>query len=453
MNRKGKILIIDDNEDVLFALNTILSRYVEKVKVGTKPESIVHFLTDFSPDIILLDMNFSQEMSSGKEGFFWLEKILKMDPDAIVVMMTAYADTAKAVQAIKSGATDFIAKPWDNDKLIATINAALKLKNSQNQVDNFKNQLHTLSGDQNVEIIGESEQIKDIFKIIEKMSDTEANILILGENGTGKDLIARTIHNNSPRSDKAFFTIDLGSISESLFESELFGYERGAFTDAKKEKQGRIEIASGGTLFLDEIGNLSLPMQAKLLTAIEKKNISRLGSVKNSPIDIRLITATNADLGKLVNEGCFRQDLLYRINTIEICLPPLRERGNDILLLADYFLMKFSYKYKKELRGLSNSAKKILMAYSWPGNVRELQNIIERAVILSSSKLLQADDFGILNKFKNNASNNLDVLNLEKLEGQAIERALSLSEGNVNKAAELLGISRFALYRKLNKNE
>lgn len=452
MDIKGKILVIDDNEDILFSLHALLSKYVEKVKVNTNPEKILHFIADFSPDIILLDMNFTKDVSSGKEGFFWLDKILKNNPNTVVIMMTAYADTDKAVQAIKSGATDFISKPWENDKLVATVNTALKLRYSQNEIDNLKSQLYTLNRDQSVEIIGQSEPMQEIFRTIKKISDTEANILILGENGTGKDLIARTIHNNSPRNDKAFVTIDLGSISESLFESELFGHEKGAFTDAKKEKQGRIEVASGGTLFLDEIGNLSPSMQAKLLTTIEKRSISRLGSVKNTPVDIRLISATNANLDNLVDNGTFRQDLLYRFNTIEIHLPALRERGNDVLLLADYFLLKYSNKYKKEIKGIAHTAKKRLTAYSWPGNVRELQNVIERAVILASGRLLQTEDFNMLNKTKINDTKIIE-LDLARLEEQAIEKALQLSNGNMNKAAEMLGISRFSLYRKLNKNE
>lgn len=452
MDKKGRILVIDDNEDILFAIHALLSKYVEKVKVNTNPEKILHFITEFSPDIILLDMNFTKDMSSGREGFFWLDKIVKTAPNIVVIMMTAYADTDKAVQAIKAGATDFISKPWENEKLVATINTALKLRYSQNEVDNLKSQLYTLNRDQSVEIIGQSGPMQEIFRTIEKISDTEANILILGENGTGKDLIARTIHNNSPRNDKAFVTIDLGSISESLFESELFGYEKGAFTDAKKEKQGRIEVASGGTLFLDEIGNLSPSMQAKLLTTIEKRSISRLGSVKNTPVDIRLISATNANLDNLVDNGTFRQDLLYRFNTIEIHLPALRERGNDVLLLADYFLLKYSNKYKKEIKGIAHTAKKRLTAYSWPGNVRELQNVIERAVILASGRLLQTEDFNMLNKTKINDTKIIE-LDLARLEEQAIEKALQLSNGNMNKAAEMLGISRFSLYRKLNKNE
>lgn len=451
MDKRGKILIIDDNEDVLFALHTLLSKYVEKVKVSTQPEKISGFMTDFNPDIIILDMNFNKDMSSGKEGFYWLDKILKLDSKAVVILMTAYADTAKAVQAIKSGATDFISKPWEKDKLLATIYSALKMKEVRKEVSDLKTRLQSLTAGQSFEVIGESEKMQEVFELIEKMADTEANILILGENGTGKDLIAHTIHNHSPRAEKIFIPIDLGSIAETLFEGELFGYEKGAFTDAKKEKQGRIEIASEGTLFLNEIANLSPAMQAKLLTTIEEKQIHRLGSVQPIPIDVRFIAATNADIYSLIDKGEFRQDLLYRINTIEIYLPPLRERGGDIILLADHFLSKYNLKYKKEIKSISGEAKKALESYAWPGNVRELQNVIERAVILSSGRMLQLHDFQVLQKRRSSKLKNNEVLNLEQLEQQAIERALMISEGSMTKAAEILGISRFTLYRKLNK--
>lgn len=449
MDKRGKILIVDDNEDVLFALNALLSSYTEKIKVITNPENIEKFIDNFQPDIIMLDMNFQKDVISGNEGFFWLEKILKNDPNAVVILMTAYADTDKAVQAIKAGATDFIPKPWEKEKLLATINSALRLKESQNEVSVLKNKMSLLSADMPNDIIGESEPMQNIFSMIEKLSGTDANILLLGENGTGKDLIARTIHHTSPRSKEVFISIDLGSISESLFESELFGYEKGAFTDAKKEKQGRMEIASGGTLFLDEIGNLSLPMQAKMLTAIEKRYISRLGSTKNIPIDVRLISATNINIYQEVEEGNFRQDLLYRINTIELHIPPLRERGNDVILLANFFLDKFNHKYKKDVNGLSQDAKRKLNSYGWPGNVRELQNAVERAVILSSGKMLKADDFILTSNESKRVKN--ETLNLELLEQEAIEKAIQRSNGNLNKAAEILGISRFALYRKMNK--
>jgi len=451
MDTKGKILIIDDNEDVLFALHVLLKNQVEKIKVSTNPEKIESFMQSFQPDVILLDMNFRQDVSSGQEGFFWLNRILQIDPQAIVILMTAYADTEKAVQAIKAGAIDFISKPWEKEKLQATLSSAFKLKASQIEIDSLKRQVEVLNPvDTTYEIIGESEAMQEIYSIIEKLSDTDANILILGENGTGKDLIARAVYHHSPRSKQVFASIDLGTIPDSLFESELFGYEKGAFTDARKDKAGRMESASGGTLFLDEIGNLSLPMQAKILTAIEKRKISRLGSTQARAIDIRLICATNADIYKEVESGNFRQDLLYRVNTIEIRIPPLRERGNDILLLAEYFLQKFALKYKKEFRGIAAEAQKKLLNYPWPGNVRELQNIVERAVVLSSGNLLKADDFllQISNKKKEREA---EILNLEQLEQKAIEQALDRSDGNLNKAAELLGISRFALYRKIKK--
>lgn len=450
MDKRGKILLVDDNEDVLFALNALLLPYVEKIKVTTMPDKIEKYLEDYQPDVILLDMNFQRDTVSGKEGFFWLDRILKADPSSVVILMTAYADTEKAVQAIKAGATDFISKPWENEKLLATVLSGLKLKESQKQVDTLKSQMQVLNSAPALEIIGESEAMQDVFSLIEKLSDTDANILILGENGTGKDLVAKAIYHNSPRSKDVFVSIDLGSISESLFESELFGYEKGAFTDAKKEKPGRMEIASGGTLFLDEIANLSLPMQAKMLTAIEKKSITRLGSTQNISIDVRFISATNADIYQMVEDGDFRQDLLYRINTVEIHIPPLRDRGNDIVLLAEHFLNKYAHKYKKDVQGFSADVRKKLISYSWPGNVRELQNAIERAVILSNGRHLRAEDF-VLSSNGLRKRKEKEDLNLETIEREAIEKALKLSNGNLNKAADMLGISRFALYRKINK--
>jgi len=452
MEKTGKILVVDDNEDVLFALNVLLAPHVEKVKVTTNPESIPRFMEEFRPDVVLLDMNFSKDAISGVEGFHWLERILRIDPSATVLMITAYADTAKAVQAIKSGATDFIPKPWERDKLLATINSAVRLGESRRRNEELQNRISAVNIENTDAMIGESEGMKEIFSMIGKVAATEANILILGESGTGKDLIARNIHNKSPRVGEIFVNIDLGTISESLFESELFGYEKGAFTDARKDKQGRIEIASGGTLFLDEITNLSPAMQAKMLTVLEKKYVSRLGSTKNIPVDVRLISATNADIYKAVGDGRFRQDLLYRINTIEINIPPLRERGDDVILLAGHFLDKFGRKYKKRLGGLSRDAVKKLMAYPWPGNVRELQNAVERAVILSQGKLLGGEDFVLVAGGGTHKKDNGN-LNLETLEQDAIRRAVAQADGNLNKAAELLGITRFALYRKMNRDE
>ena len=452
MEAKGKILIVDDNEDVLFALNLLLESYVEKVKVTTQPSRIEHFMKTFEPDVILLDMNFRRDAISGQEGFDCLEQILQLDPQAVVLFMTAYADTEKAVRAIKSGATDFIPKPWEKEKLLATLSSAVKLRESRREVKQLKERVEALSGqgEDLPEMIGRSEAMQQVFSTIHKQSETDANILILGENGTGKDLVARSLRFFSPRKDSPFVTIDLGSVPETLFESELFGYEKGAFTDARKAKAGRMEIASGGTLFLDEIGNLSLAMQSKLLTAIEKRKISRLGATASIPIDVRLICATNANIRQMVEEGTFRQDLLYPINTIEIHIPPLRERGEDVLLLADYFLQRFNHKYKKEINGLNREAKQKLMRYAWPGNVREIQHAIERAVIMSDASLLRPNDF-MLKPQPEKKSELEEILNLEQLEKRAIELALKRCGGNVSQAAELLGVTRYALYRKMEK--
>lgn len=450
MSKLGKILIIDDNEDILFALNLLLQPHVEKVKVTTQPDRIVHFMETFAPDVILLDMNFTKDADSGREGFFWLEKIKETDPDAVVIFVTAYSDTEKAVQAIKAGATDFIPKPWAKDKLLATVASAVELRRRRAEVSQLKKQVAALESNLSFpEIIGESQVMQSLFETIDKLKHTDANILILGENGTGKDLIANLLYCCSPRAGKPFVHIDLGAIPETLFESELFGYEKGAFTDAKKEKAGRFEIASGGTLFLDEIGNLTPATQMKLLTAIEKQQIMRLGGTAPIHINVRLLCATNADIHEMVARGGFRQDLLYRINTIELHIPPLRERGKDIELLAHHFLHRFAKKYKKDIRNISISALRKLNAYNWPGNVRELQHAMERAVILASGYALSADDFMLkpapVRKTKS------ENLNLEELEQSAIEKALEQADGNMNQAAGLLGISRFALYRKMEK--
>lgn len=450
MGKQGKILIVDDNEDILFALNLLLQPHMEKVKVTTQPERIEYFMETFRPDVILLDMNFTKDSDSGREGFHWLKKIRKDDPDAVVIFITAYADTEKAVRAIKAGATHFIPKPWEKEKLLATVSAAIELRKNRSEVTQLKQKVAAFESNRNIpEIIGESEAMQSLFETIDKLKETDANILILGENGTGKDLIANLLRCCSPRADKPFVHIDLGTIPGQLFESELFGHEKGAFTDAKQEKQGRFEIASGGTLFLDEIGNLTPDMQAKLLTAIEKQQFTRLGSTLPLSINVRLICATNADIHEMVAGGEFRQDLLYRINTIELHIPPLRERGKDIELLAKHFLQRYSKKYKKDIRTISAQAIKKLSDYNWPGNVRELQHAIERAVILASGFTLSADDFILKSTaYRKSKSENL---NLDQLEREAIEKALTQSGGNMNRAAELLGISRFTLYRKIEK--
>lgn len=443
-------MIVDDNEDILFALNLLLQTHVEKVKVTTKPERIEHFMETFEPDVILLDMNFNKDADSGQEGLQWLQKIKQINSDMVVIFITAYAEMQLAVEAIKMGATDFIPKPWEREKLLATIVSAVELSHKRKEVSNLKQKVAALESNRAfTEIIGESKQILSLFETVDKLKDTDANILILGENGTGKDLFANLIYQTSLRATKPFVCIDLGTIPEQLFESELFGHEKGAFTDAKVEKPGRFEIAAGGTLFLDEIGNLSHPMQSKLLSAIEKQQIIRLGSTRHVPINVRLICATNADIHELVAAGEFRQDLLYRINTIELHIPPLRDRKGDIEMLANHFLDRYKKKYKKDIKNISTSAIKKLNEYPWPGNVRELQHAIERAVILSSGFTLLPDDF-ILKPATAHRHKEMN-LNLEHLEMNAIEIALKKSEGNMNQAAEMLGISRFTLYRKIEK--
>ena len=395
----GKILIIDDNEDVLFALNLLLKTHCGKVKAMRSPERIVHFMTDFRPDIVLLDMNFTRDTVSGEEGMECLQTILKLDPNAVVVMMTAYADTEKAVQAIKAGATDFVSKPWDNGKLLATLHAAMKLRRSQADAIRLKERVEALSAEREEacpELIGESDCMKRVADTVAQIGDTDVNVLLLGENGTGKDVLAHLLLAHSARSAEPFVRIDVGAVPETLFESELFGHEKGAFTDARREKAGRMEAAHGGTLFLDEIGNLPLPMQAKLLTALEKRVITRLGGTEQIPIDVRLICATNAQIRHEVEQGRFRQDLLYRINTIELRIPPLRERGEDILLLAEFFLGRTARKYHKAVTGINREARQKLMRYAWPGNVRELSNALQKALVFNSGAPVSIRDLQLV---------------------------------------------------------
>ncbi|MHC1705447.1 MAG: sigma-54-dependent transcriptional regulator [Tenuifilaceae bacterium] len=456
MNKKaGKILVVDDNEDILFALKLLLKPHIELIHTSSDPFDIPNLLGKESYDVILLDMNFTKDAISGQEGYSWLEKILSIDPGAVVIFITAYGDAEKAVKAIKAGATDFILKPWQNEKLIATVSAALKLKRSQQEVDSLKMKQQEISEvlDQPFhEFIGNSEQMKSVFATIQKVAKTDANVLILGENGTGKELVARALHRNSPRSGEVFISIDLGSLAETLFESELFGHEKGAFTDAKKEKPGRFEIASGGTLFLDEIGNLTIPMQAKLLTVIERREVTRVGANKPKNIDVRLICATNINIHQMISESLFRQDLLYRVNTVEIHLPPLRERQGDIALLTKHFIHIYAKKYKKDINNLSSEALKKLNIYHWPGNVRELQHAIERAIIMCDSNLLQPDDFFLSSsKQAKSTESEYDTNNLEEVEKAIINKVLKQYQGNITLAANELGITRTSLYRRMEK--
>ena len=449
VKKNGKILVIDDNEDVLFALNLLLKPLVEDIRVAKNPEQIDRFYDLLHPDVVLLDMNFTRDAISGEEGFEWLEHILHRDAQAVVILMTAYADADKAVRALKSGATDFITKPWDNSKLLATLFAGVELSQERHKNRLLEQRMEVAAATEAPTLIGESPVMQRVMQTVEQVAPTDANVLILGENGTGKDVIARQLCALSHRAAKPFVSIDLGSVPEQLFESELFGYEKGAFTDARKAKAGRMETASGGTLFLDEIGNLPLPLQAKLLAALERREISRIGSTQVTPIDVRLLCATNADIHTEVAEGRFREDLLYRINTIEITIPPLRERGEDIILLAEHFLATYAHKYNKVVKELNRDARQRLLRHTWPGNVRELMHAVERAVLLAKGSSLCAQDFVL--KDSSRRTSQTQTLNLERLEQEAIERAMIIAGGSVTKAAELLGITRFALYRKLNK--
>ena len=450
----GKILAIDDNEDILFALKLLLKNHVELIQTETNPEKIPEFLHNENYDVILLDMNFTKDAISGQEGFEWLTKITEIDPDAVVVFITAYGDAEKAVKAIKLGATDFVLKPWQNEKLLATISSAIKLRRSKSEATDLRKKQKEISAIQDQpfhEFIGNSPEMHQVFTTIKKVAKTDANILILGENGTGKELVARALHRNSLRKDEVFMSVDLGSIAETLFESELFGHMKGSFTDAKKDKPGRFEIASGGTLFLDEIGNLSLPMQVKLLTVLERREVTRVGANKSNPIDVRLICATNNDIHQLVQDESFRQDLLYRVNTVEIHLPSLRERVSDIPLLADHFLAIYSKKYRKKIKGINADAMKKMNQYQWPGNVRELQHALERAVIMSDSDILESDDFLLTTRSEKVAEIEIDTYNLDEVEKNIIVKVLKQNQGNVTQAATILGLTRTSLYRRMEK--
>lgn len=447
----GKLFIIDDNEDVLFSLRFLLEPYCKAIEVATSPEKALEKGKYFKPDVWLADMNFRTDANSGREGFALLKEILAQDPDAVVILMTAYSDTDKAVRAIKAGAADFIAKPWDKDKLLATLTASFRARSLKKEVQKLSQKMEAISeaAHSTTEVIGESPAMTQVMQWVEKVSGTNANVLILGENGTGKDLIAQLLHERSDRSGSPMISIDLGAVPESLFESELFGYEKGAFTDARREKPGRVEVASGGTLFLNEIGNLSHAMQAKLLQVLETRTVQRLGAVQPIPIDVRLICATNLQLAAAVENGTFREDLMYRINTVEIQLPPLRERGRDIILLARHFLIKYAARYGKAVPSISRESENKLLKYHWPGNIRELQHVMERAVIFTSGAVLTPDS--LLLSPISPSSKKTETLNLEELERNAIQKALYNVQGNVSRASELLGITRFALYRKMEK--
>jgi DNA-binding NtrC family response regulator len=452
----GKVLVVDDDEDVLQAARLFLKQHAAAVHTEKDPHKISTLIKNLSYDVILLDMNFTRDVTSGQEGFYWLNKIFEIDPTAVVILVTAFGDVDMAVKAIKEGATDFILKPWRNEKLLATLSAALNLRRYRLEVANLKSRQKQLFADMDQpfhDFIGSSPAMQKVFDTIQKVSGTDVNVLILGENGTGKELVARALHRSSNRGEEVFIGVDMGAISETLFESELFGHIKGAFTDARKDRIGRFELASGGTLFLDEIGNLPLALQAKILRVLETRQVIPLGSNTPRPIDIRLICATNMPIHDMVNKNEFRQDLLYRVNTVEIPLPPLRDRQEDIPLLAEYFLNLYCHKYKKPLKKIGSPAQKKLSAHHWPGNVRELQHAIERAVILGDSAILQPEDFFFPAASKEGGKPALDFddYNLETVEKTVIARVLGLHKGNVSKAAQELGLTRTSLYRRMEK--
>ena len=454
MKKDATILIIDDEEDILFSLRMLLQQHYTKVYSENNPYHIPRSLHQYNPEVVLLDMNFKVSRTKGEEGLHWLKKIKELNPDLPVIMMTAYSDIETAISAIKNGATDFVEKPWRNEKLIATLNTALALSHSKVALHKAETQQEFLQKDINQsfgEIIGNSAVIKDLKKIIEKVAPTDANVLLLGENGTGKELIARMIHKVSKRKSKIFMGVDLGAITESLFESELFGHVKGAFTGADKNKIGRFEAASGGTLFLDEIGNLPLSSQPKLLQTLENKQIFPVGSANSIPVDVRIISATNMPLNKMIEEDSFREDLLYRINTVEISIPPLRERENDIIILAEHFLNLYRKKYFKESLIFHEDTLEKLMKYPWYGNIRELQHSVERAIILSENEQLMPADFALATKSATPQTKEMETLNLEEIEAITVRKALIKHHGNISKAAAELGLTRPALYRRMDK--
>ncbi|MBK7712148.1 MAG: sigma-54-dependent Fis family transcriptional regulator [Bacteroidales bacterium] len=452
--QKGNILIVDDNKSILSTLEILLSPEFQVVTTLTNPNQILSELRKKDYNLVILDMNFSAGINTGNEGIYWLGRIKESNPELSVVMITAYGDIDLAVKALKAGASDFILKPWDNNKLIATIKLAIQLNLSKEEVRHLREREKELKKEITPEqkvIIGSSSQWTGVINMVKKVARTDANVLITGENGTGKELIAQEIHRLSHRADEILVSVDMGSLSETLFESELFGHMKGAFTDARETRQGKFEIAHKGTLFLDEIGNLSFHLQAKLLAAIENRHISRIGSNQVIPTDIRLICATNKNIEEMVNSGLFREDLLYRINTIHIELPALRERGRDIELLAEFFLKKYMSKYGKPNLKINQQAIERLQNYPWPGNIRELQHTIEKAVILCDSDIIKADDLYLrqLSHFTNNQS----FATLQEMEEKMIQQALEKNNGNFTAAAEQLGITRQTLYNRIKKTE
>ncbi len=464
MKQPGNILIVDDDEDILVAGKLLLKRHFESVAVTNSPEQLPKLMANNGFHAILLDMNFGPGESSGQQGYLWLDRILQLDPNAVVLMITAHGGVDDAVEAMKKGATDFITKPWQNEKLVASVSAAVKLGQSKHETQRLKRTNQALVEASNYEastpIMGDSEAMQQVHRIIAKAAPTEANVLILGENGTGKELVARALHRQSSRSDQVFMSVDLGAVAENLFESELFGHRKGAFTDAREDRVGKLQAANGGTLFLDEIGNLPLHLQVKMLTVLEQRKVTPLGANESIDIDVRIIAATNANKSLLMDESEFRQDLLFRLNTVEIQLPPLRARKQDILPIANHYLSYFCRKYQKQPKPISPEAEKSMLGFSWPGNVRALKHAVERAVILAEQASYQALDFGI-DSGSAAAANSTNIaesafqaqanFNLEQVEKNVIQQALQNYHYNISHAAKALGLTRGALYRRMEK--
>jgi DNA-binding NtrC family response regulator len=451
---EANILVIDDDDDILLSARLFLKQHFNQVLTCKSPREINVLLSKNEVDIILLDMNYQKGASDGREGLYWLEHILSIDKDYVVILMTAFGNVELAVQAIKKGATDFILKPWENEKLFATLSAGAKLRQSNKKVKKLEKINTSIQGDmaRKLEhIVGNNESVQHLQKTLIKVAPTDANVLILGENGTGKQVFAYELHKNSLRRKQIFMHVDLGSLNENLFESELFGYAKGAFTDAKEDKPGRFEMADGGTIFLDEIGNLSLPLQAKLLSVLQNRTVTRLGESKERKIDVRLISATNMPLNEMIAKGTFRQDLLFRINTVELILPPLRQRGNDIVLLAYHFLQNFNNKYHKNIKNINAKAEQTLLNYSWPGNIRELQHVLERAVIMTDGLEINETDLQ-LSPQKFGSQNVLQTdMPLDEMEKMMVNKAIEKHKGNISRAAAELGLTRAALYRRIEK--
>ncbi|MUP37482.1 sigma-54-dependent transcriptional regulator [Labilibaculum euxinus] len=453
MKKAGNVLIVDDNKSVLESLQLFLKRKFDEVIICSNPNRIPNLLSCHKFDVVLLDMNFSTGINNGNEGLFWMKEILKIDSTLVVILFTAYAEVNLAVNAMKDGAADFILKPWDNKKLFATLKSGVELHKTRQKVESLENQKQFLEQDLNQsfeKIIGDSEAMKPVFETIRKVANTDANVLILGENGTGKELVARELHLMSARRNEIFMGVDLGSLSESIFESELFGHVKGAFTDAKEDRKGRFQSASGGSLFLDEIGNLSLAMQAKLLAVLQNRKVTPLGSNREDHVDIRLICATNQNVQEMIIAGNFREDLLYRINTIQIELPPLRNRGNDIITIAEHFLKRYTDKYGKSELKLRPETKEKLLNYLWPGNIRELRHCMERAVILNDKGELSPEDF-LLEKQNSGIELGDSPISLDEAERLIIVNSIKRNRGNISSVAKELNIGRQTLYRKIEK--